>query len=76
MLPSVAITHRYFFLYNYKTTLGEGFRKFDNSLTSNAEYVEKMENQMIETLRTLDQNKITISILDGRTLSMRFENLQ
>ena len=32
---------------------------FWNSLTSNAEYVEKIENQIFETLRMLDQDKIT-----------------
>ena len=36
---------------------GKGFWKFNNSLTSNAEYVEKMKNQISETL--LDQDKIT-----------------
>ena len=30
-----------------------------NSLNSNAEYVEKTENQTFQTLRTLDQDKIT-----------------
>ena len=29
------------------------------SVTSNAEYVEKMKNQIFETLRILDQDKIT-----------------
>ena len=38
-------------------TRGKGFWKFNNSLTSNAEYVEKMKNQISETL--LDQDKIT-----------------
>ena len=37
---------------------GKGFWKFNNSLTSNAEYVEKMKNQISETLRMLDQDKI------------------
>ena len=36
---------------------GKGFWKFSNSLTSNVEYVEKMKNQISETL--LDQDKIT-----------------
>ena len=38
---------------------GNGFQKFNNLLTTNAEYVEKMENQIIKTLHTLDQDKIT-----------------
>ena len=40
-------------------TRGKDFLKFNNSLTSNAEYVEKMENQISETLRMLDQDKKT-----------------
>ena len=40
-------------------TWGKGFWKFSNSLTSNTEYVEKMKNQISETLRMLDQNKVT-----------------
>ena len=40
-------------------TRGKGFWKFNNSFTSNAEYVEKMKNQISETQRMLDQNKIT-----------------
>ena len=40
-------------------TRGKDFWKFNNSLTRNAKYVEKIENQIFETLRTLDQNKIT-----------------
>ena len=40
-------------------TRGKGFWKFNNSLTPNAEYVEKMKNQISETLCMLDQNKIT-----------------
>ena len=40
-------------------TRRKGFWKFKNSLTSNAEYVEKMKNQISETLRMLDQDKIT-----------------
>ena len=39
-------------------TWGKGFWKFNDSLTSNAEYVEKMKNQISETLRMLDQDKI------------------
>ena len=38
---------------------GKGFWKFDNSLTSNDEYEEKMKNQISEILRMLDQDKIT-----------------
>ena len=37
----------------------KGFWKFNNSLTSNAEQVEKMKNQISETLRMLDQDRIT-----------------
>ena len=40
-------------------TRRKGFWKFKNSLTSNTEYVEKMKNQISETLRMLDQDKIT-----------------
>ena len=40
-------------------TWGKSFWKFNNSLTSNTEYVEKMKNQISETLRMLDQNKVT-----------------
>ena len=40
-------------------TWGKCFWKFNNSLTSNAEYVEKMKNQNFETLHMLDQDKIT-----------------
>ena len=38
---------------------GKGFWKFNNSLTSNDDYVEKMKNQISETIRMLDQDKIT-----------------
>ena len=38
---------------------GKGFWKFNNFLTSNAEYLEKMKNHIFETLRTFDQDKIT-----------------
>ena len=38
---------------------GTRFCKFNNSLTSNSEYVEKMKNQILETLRMLNQDKIT-----------------
>ena len=40
-------------------TRGKGFWKFNNPLTSNAEYLEKMENQTFETLCMLEQDKIT-----------------
>ena len=40
-------------------TRGKGFWKLNNSLTSNPEYVEKMKIQISETLRMLDQDKIT-----------------
>ena len=40
-------------------TQGRGFWKFNNFLTSNDEYVEKMKNQVSETLCMLDQDKIT-----------------
>ena len=39
-------------------TRGKGFWKFNNSSTSNTEHVEKMENQIFETLHILDQGKI------------------
>ena len=40
-------------------TRGKGFWKFNNSLISNDEYVEKMKNQISETIHMLDQDKIT-----------------
>ena len=40
-------------------TRGQGFWIFNNSLTSNSEYVEKMKNQILETLCMLNQDKIT-----------------
>ena len=40
-------------------TRGKAFWKFNNSLTSNDDYVEKMKNQISETIRMLDQDKIT-----------------
>ena len=40
-------------------TQGKDFWKFINSLTSNDDYVEKMKNQISETIRMLDQDKIT-----------------
>ena len=35
-------------------TRGKGFWKFNNSLISNDEYVEKIKNQISETLHMLD----------------------
>ena len=40
-------------------TRRKGFCKFSNSLIRNDEYVEKMKNQISETLRMIDQDKIT-----------------
>ena len=40
-------------------TRGKCLWKFNNSLTSNDDYVKKMKNQIYETLRMLDQDKIT-----------------
>ena len=40
-------------------TRGKGFWKFNNSLTSNGDYVEKMKNQISETMHMFDQDKIT-----------------
>ena len=40
-------------------TPGKGLWKFNNSLTSNDDYVENIKNQISETLRMLDQGKIT-----------------
>ena len=40
-------------------TREKGFWKSGNSLISNDEYVEKMKNQISETLHMLDQDKIT-----------------
>ena len=41
------------------TTQGKGFWKFNNSLTSNDDYAEKMKKQISETICILDQDKIT-----------------
>ena len=41
------------------TTGGKDFWKFNNSLTSNGGYLEKIKNPISETLRTLDRDKIT-----------------
>ena len=40
-------------------TRGKDFSIFNNSLTSNDEYAEKMKNQISGTVRMLDQDKIT-----------------
>ena len=40
-------------------TRGKAFRDFKNSLSSNAEYVQKIKNQNFENLRMLNQGKIT-----------------
>ena len=40
-------------------TKGQGSWKFSNSLTSNSEYVKKLKNQILETVRMLNQDKIT-----------------
>ena len=40
-------------------TRGKGFWKFNNSSTSNDEYVEKMKNQISETPLMFDQDIIT-----------------
>ena len=41
-------------------TPGKSFWEFKKSLTSNVEYVEKKrKNQVFETLRMLDQGRIT-----------------
>ena len=40
-------------------TRRQDFWKFNNSLTSNYEYVEKMKKQILETLHMLNKDKIT-----------------
>ena len=40
-------------------TRGKALWKFNISLTSNDDHVEKMKNQISETLRMLEQDKIT-----------------
>ena len=40
-------------------TQGKGFWKFNNSLTSNDDYVEKMKSKISETIRMLHQDNIT-----------------
>ena len=40
-------------------TQGKSFWKFNNSLTSNDDYIEKMKIQTSETIRLLEQDKIT-----------------
>ena len=49
---------------------GKGLWKFNNCLTSNVEYGEKMKNHIFETLRMLHQNNIT-----EKNLDVRFYNL-
>ena len=39
-------------------TREKGFWKFNNSLTSNDNYVGKMKNQISETIQMFDQDKI------------------
>ena len=60
-------------------TRGKAFWKFNSSLTSNAEYVEKMKYHLkkknSETLRMLDQDNKLISILDGCFQSTRLGNV-
>ena len=51
-----------FFSLHFKDmpTRGKSFWEFKKSLTSNVEYVEKKrKNQVFETLRMLDQDRIT-----------------
>ena len=40
-------------------TWGKGFWKFNNSSSSNDEYVEKMKNQISETPRMFDQDHVS-----------------
>ena len=40
-------------------TQGNHIWKFNNSLTSNDDYAEKMKNRISESIRMLDQDKIT-----------------
>ena len=54
-------------------TWGKGFWKFNNSLTSNYDYVEKMKNQISETIRMLDQDKITDKHLNLRWEFLKYE---
>ena len=72
VLASICTDHPpIFFSFQIKDTptQGKGFYKFNNSLTLNAEYVEKMKSQISETLRMFDQDKITDKHL-------RWENLK
>ena len=58
MVPFVPITHRDFFSELKDTSnWGKGFCKFNSSLTSSADYVEKTENENFEILPMLDQDK-------------------
>ena len=40
-------------------TQGKGFFKFNNSLTSNDDYIEKIKKQISETICMLEQDKIS-----------------
>ena len=54
----------------------KGVWKFKDSLTSNSEYEEKMENQIFDTLHVLDQDKITDKHLRWESLKYKIiENL-
>ena len=54
----------------------KGVWKFKDSLTSNSEYEEKMENQIFDTLHVLDQDKITDKHLRWECLKYKIiENL-
>ena len=39
--------------------MGKDIQKFKNSLISNAEYLQRMKNQIFKALRMLNQGKIT-----------------
>ena len=52
------------------------FWKFKNSLPSNAEYVQKMEKQISETLQTPDQSKITDKRLRWEYLKYEIRNFK
>ena len=60
VLASFCIDHSpIFFQLKDMSTRGKDFWKFNSSLTSNAEYVEKIKNQISGTMHMLDQDKIT-----------------
>ena len=52
-------------------TRWKGFWEFNNSLTSNDDYVKKMKNQISETIRMLHQDKITDKHLRWEFLKIR-----